>query len=86
MGEEVKLLVQAIEHFPAKIINTSSTAAVIPNTQGPDNELVSENIANVIGLDNIHESLLSPNDFQNADVFSWKTISQSILNGNVYSP
>ncbi|TXG70652.1 hypothetical protein EZV62_005587 [Acer yangbiense] len=51
---------------------------IIPNTQGPDNELVNEDIANVfesdngngVGLDNIHESLLSPNDFQNVDVFS----------------
>ncbi|TXG69251.1 hypothetical protein EZV62_004186 [Acer yangbiense] len=50
---------------------------IIPNTQGPDNELVNEDIANVfesdndngVGLDNIYESLLSPNDFQNADVF-----------------
>ncbi|KAK0597001.1 hypothetical protein LWI29_020858 [Acer saccharum] len=51
---------------------------IIPTTQGPDNELVNEDIANVfesdngngVGLDNIHESLLSPNDFQNVDVFS----------------
>jgi len=51
---------------------------IIPNTQGPDNEPVNEDIANVfesdngneVGLDYIHESLLHPNDFQNADVFS----------------
>jgi hypothetical protein len=51
---------------------------IIPNTQVPDNELVNEDIANVfesdngngVGLDNIHESLSSPNDFQNANVFS----------------
>ncbi|TXG70431.1 hypothetical protein EZV62_005366 [Acer yangbiense] len=50
---------------------------IIPNTQDPDNELVNEDIGNVfesdngngVGLDNIHESLLSPNDFQNVDVF-----------------
>ncbi|KAK0603393.1 hypothetical protein LWI29_004484 [Acer saccharum] len=51
---------------------------IIPNTQDPDNELVNEDIANVfesdngngVGLDNIHESLLNPNDFQNVDAFS----------------
>ncbi|TXG68877.1 hypothetical protein EZV62_003812 [Acer yangbiense] len=51
---------------------------IIPNTQGPYNELVNEDIANVfesdngngVGLENIHESLLSPNDFQNVDAFS----------------
>ncbi|KAK3212057.1 hypothetical protein Dsin_016763 [Dipteronia sinensis] len=44
----------------------------------PDNEHVNEDIANVfesdnangVGLDNIHESVLSPNDFENADVFT----------------
>ncbi|KAK0605900.1 hypothetical protein LWI29_031961 [Acer saccharum] len=53
-------------------------SGIIPNTQGPDNELVNEDFANVfksdngngVGLDNIHESLLSPNDFHNANVFS----------------
>ncbi|KAK0584741.1 hypothetical protein LWI29_017845 [Acer saccharum] len=51
---------------------------IIPNTQGPDNELVNEDFANVfesdngngVGLSNIHESLLSPNDFHNSNVFS----------------
>ncbi|KAI9191768.1 hypothetical protein LWI28_013140 [Acer negundo] len=51
---------------------------IIPNTEGLDNELINEDIADVfesdngngVGLDNIHESLLSPNDFPNVDVFS----------------
>ncbi|KAK0598224.1 hypothetical protein LWI29_032678 [Acer saccharum] len=53
-------------------------SGIIPNTQGLDNELVNEDFANVfesdngngVGLDNIHESLLSPNDFHNANAFS----------------
>ncbi|TXG74307.1 hypothetical protein EZV62_002886 [Acer yangbiense] len=53
-------------------------SGIISNTQGPDNELVNEDFANVfesdngngVGLDNIHESLLSPNDLHNANVFS----------------
>ncbi|TXG65845.1 hypothetical protein EZV62_007120 [Acer yangbiense] len=59
-------------------VTTERKTKIIPNAQGPDNELVNEDIVNVcesnncngVGLDNIDESLLSPNDFQNADVFS----------------
>ncbi|KAK0608389.1 hypothetical protein LWI29_029977 [Acer saccharum] len=59
-------------------VTTEWKTRIIPNTQSLDNELVNEDIANVcesendngVGLDNIRESLLSPNDFQNADVFS----------------
>ncbi|KAK3229043.1 hypothetical protein Dsin_000924 [Dipteronia sinensis] len=50
---------------------------IISNTQDHDNERGKEDIANVceadnangVSLDTIHESLFSPNDFQNNDVF-----------------
>ncbi|KAK3200582.1 hypothetical protein Dsin_023997 [Dipteronia sinensis] len=59
-------------------VTTEQKIGIIPNTQGPDNERVNEDIANVfesdnangVGHDNIHESVFSPNDFQIVDVFS----------------
>ncbi|KAK3188578.1 hypothetical protein Dsin_028139 [Dipteronia sinensis] len=59
-------------------VTTERKTEIIPNTQGPDNKHVNEDIANIfesdnangVGLHNIHESLFSLNDFENADVFS----------------
>ncbi|KAK2649834.1 hypothetical protein Ddye_017323 [Dipteronia dyeriana] len=62
----------------------------MPNTQGHDNERVDEDIANVleadnpngVGVDNIHERVFSPNEFENADVFSIGADNEDEIEGS----
>ncbi|KAK2637913.1 hypothetical protein Ddye_025708 [Dipteronia dyeriana] len=60
------------------------------NTQGHDNEHVDEDIANIlesdnpngVGVDNIHESVFSPNEFENSDVFSIGADNEDEIEGS----
>ncbi|KAK2635602.1 hypothetical protein Ddye_030394 [Dipteronia dyeriana] len=62
----------------------------MPNTQGHDNERVDKDIANVlesynlngVGVDNIHERVFSPNEYENADVFSIGTENEDEIEGS----
>ncbi|KAK2654790.1 hypothetical protein Ddye_014646 [Dipteronia dyeriana] len=60
------------------------------NTKGHDNEREDEDIANVleadnpngVGVDNIHERVFSPNEFENADVFSIGADNEDEIEGS----
>ncbi|KAK2640917.1 hypothetical protein Ddye_022680 [Dipteronia dyeriana] len=69
---------------------TERKTGIMPNTQGHDNGRVDEDIANVleadilngVGVDNIHERVFSPNEFENADVFSIGANNEDEIEGS----